>query len=127
MSDLPPAEQPTAEQPTPNRSGAWIGAVVLIGLGVVFLLQNFGLLRTGNWWALFILLGTAGAWASAWRIYQTNGRRVNGAVTGAFIGGLFPLAVALIFLFDLNWGTIWPVFLIIAGIAALTRSAGPTN
>jgi hypothetical protein len=131
MGDLPPVEQLTtnspADRPATNRNGAWIGAAVLIGLGVIFLLQNFGLFQIGNWWALFILLGTAGAWGSAWRIYQNNGRRVNGAVTGAFIGGLFPLAVTLIFLFGLDWGRIWPVFLIIAGIAALTRSSGPTN
>ena len=122
MNELPPSDQPTT-----NRNGAWVGAVVLIGLGVIFLLQNFGLFHIGNWWALFILLGTAGAWGSAWRIYQNNGRRVTPAVTGAFIGGLFPLAVALIFLFNLNWGTIWPIFLIIAGVAVLTRSFGSTN
>ncbi len=121
MNELPPTEQPT------NRNGAWVGAVVLIGLGVIFLLQNFGLFHIGNWWALFILLGTAGAWGSAWRIYQNNGHRITPAVTGAFIGGLFPLAVALIFLFNLNWGTIWPIFLIIAGVAVLTRSFGSTN
>ena len=122
MSELPPSEKSTA-----NRNEAWIGAVVLIGLGVVFLLQNFGLFRIGNWWALFILLGTAGAWGSAWRIYQNNGRRVTPAVTGAFIGGLFPLAVALIFLFNMNWGTIWPIFLIIAGVAVLSKSFGSNN
>ena len=122
MNELPPSDQPTT-----NRNGAWVGAVVLIGLGVIFLLQNFGLFHIGNWWALFILLGTAGAWGSAWRIYQNNGRRVTPAVTGAFIGGLFPLAVALIFLFNMNWGTIWPIFLIIAGVAVLTRSFGSTN
>jgi hypothetical protein len=122
MNELPPTDQPTT-----NRNGAWVGAVVLIGLGVIFLLQNFGLFHIGNWWALFILLGTAGAWGSAWRIYQNNGHRVTPAVTGAFIGGLFPLAVALIFLFNMNWGTIWPIFLIIAGVAVLTRSFGSTN
>jgi hypothetical protein len=122
MNELPPTDQPTT-----NRNGAWVGAVVLIGLGVIFLLQNFGLFHIGNWWALFILLGTAGAWGSAWRIYQNNGHHVTPAVTGAFIGGLFPLAVALIFLFNLNWGTIWPIFLIIAGVAVLSKSFGSNN
>ena len=122
MSELPPSEKPTT-----NHNEAWIGAVVLIGLGVVFLLQNFGLFHIGNWWALFILLGTAGAWGSAWRIYQNNGRRVTPAVTGAFIGGLCPLAVALVFLFNMNWGTIWPIFLIIAGVAVLSKSFGSNN
>lgn len=122
MSELPPA------QPADQRNtGAWVGAIVLIGLGVIFLLQNFGVFQIGNWWALFILLGTAGAWGSAWRIYQNNGRRITPAVTGAFIGGLFPLAVALIFLFNLNWGAMWPIFLIIAGVAVLARSFGASN
>jgi hypothetical protein len=122
MTDLPPSDRPAN-----TRSGAWIPAVVLIGLGIIFLLQNFGLMRFGNWWAFFILLGTAGAWGSAWRIYQNNGQRITPAVTGAFIGGLFPLFVALVFLFNLNWGAIWPVFLILAGIAVLARSFGQTN
>ncbi|MFN8598440.1 MAG: hypothetical protein U0559_19925, partial [Anaerolineae bacterium] len=68
-----------------------------------------------------------GAWGSAWRIYQNNGQRITPAVTGAFIGGLFPLAVALIFLFNMNWGVVWPIFLVIAGIAVLARSFGTTN
>ena len=123
MSELPPS------QPTVQRTGgAWVGAIVLIGLGVYFLLTNFHVLPfINNWWALFILLGTAGAWGSALRIYQNNGHRMTPAVTGTFIGGLFPLAVALIFLFNMNWGIVWPVFLVIAGIAVLARSFGAPN
>ncbi len=123
MSELPPS-QPTAQ----HNNGAWIGAIILIGLGVYFLLTNFGVVPyIHNWWALFILLATAGAWSSAWRIYSSNGHRITPAVTGAFIGGLFPLAVALIFLFNLNWGTMWPIFLIIAGVAVLARTFSTTN
>jgi len=113
-----PEKHPTAM----HRNGSWIGAIILIGLGAIFLLQNLGMFYIGNWWALFILLGTAGAWGSAWHIYQNNGQRITQAVTGALIGGLFPLAVALIFLFNLNWGVMWPIFLIIAGVAVLSRS-----
>ncbi len=125
MSELPPADRTTD-----RHSGNWIVALVLIAIGAIFLLQNLGIVNVffiHNWWALFILLGTAGAWGTAWRIYQNNGRRVNGQVTGAFIGGLFPLAVALIFLFNLNWGSIWPIFLIIAGLAVLARNFGQSN
>jgi hypothetical protein len=117
MSELPPSQSPSK-----NRNGAVIGGIILIGLGVIFLLQNYGLFYIGNWWALFILLGTAGAWGSAWHTYQNNGQRITRAVTGPFFGGIFPLAVALIFLFDLNWGTMWPIFLIIAGVSVLARS-----
>ena len=117
MSELPQSQTPSA-----SRNGAVIGGIVLIGLGLIFLLQNFGLFYVGNWWALFILLGTAGAWGSAWHIYQNNGQRITSAVADAFIGGIFPLAVALIFLFNLNWGAVWPVFLIIAGLSVIFRS-----
>jgi len=31
-------------------------------------------------------------------------------------GGAFPLLVALIFLFNMDWGRVWPLFLILAGV-----------
>ena len=40
------------------------------------------------------------------------------------VGGLFILAVALIFLLDLDWGDVWPIFIILAGLAALVTSGG---
>jgi hypothetical protein len=116
-----------AQPPSTNRNGSIIGGIILIGIGLIFLLQNFGFFYFGNWWALFILLGTAGAWGSAWNHYQNNGHRITSAVTGAFIGGIFPLAVALIFLFNLDWSTMWPVFLIIAGVSVLSRSFVSSN
>jgi hypothetical protein len=116
------SELPASQTSSTTRNGAVISGLVLIVLGVIFLLQNYGLFYISNWWALFILVGTAGAWGSAWRIYQNNGKRITPAVTGTFVGGLFPLAIALIFLFNLNWGTMWPVFLIIAGLSVMSRS-----
>jgi hypothetical protein len=53
-----------------------------------------------------------------WRIYQSNGR-LTSAARGPLIGGLTTLTVALVFLLGLDWGKIWPVFLIIAGVGAL--------
>jgi hypothetical protein len=122
MNDLTSSQQPSA-----NRNGSVVGGIILIGIGLIFLLQNFGFFYFGNWWALFILLGTAAAWGSAWNHYQNNGHRITPAVMGAFVGGIFPLAVALIFLFNLDWGTMWPVFLIIAGVSVLSRSLVSSN
>lgn len=108
---------------TANPNPAWIGGFILIVIGVVFLLGNLGIVGLGqNWWAWFILLGTFGAWYSAWTVYRHNGNRITRAVTGPFVGGLFPLLVAAIFLLDLDWGMVWPVFLILAGVAALANS-----
>jgi hypothetical protein len=116
MSDLLP------QPPSTSQAGPIIGGIILIGLGVIFLLQNIGWFYIGNWWALFILLGTAGAWGSALHTYQNNGQRLTQAVLGSFVGGLFPLAIALIFLFNLNWSTVWPIFLVLAGVSVLSKA-----
>ncbi len=121
------SEVTTSQPHAMNRSGAIIGGIFLIGLGVVFLLSNFGMIYIDNWWALFILIGTAGAWGNAWHLYRSNGQRITPPVTGAFVGGLFPLAVALIFLFDLSWDKMWPIFLILAGLAVLSRYFAASN
>jgi hypothetical protein len=98
---------------------AWIGGVVLILLGVIFLAQNLGGFYLGNWWALFILIPAAGAFGTAWNSYQNAGGQITAAVRGSLFGGLILTLVAGAFLFNLNWGLIWPIFIILAGIGAL--------
>jgi hypothetical protein len=44
------------------------------------------------------------------------------AISGPLVGGLAMLTVAAIFLFELQWSRVWPVFLILAGIGALLPS-----
>ena len=104
--------------------GAWIAAAILIAVGVVFLFQNMGYELPGNWWALFLLIPAIGAFATAWRSYERNGRRYTSAMNGSLIAGVVLLAIAAVFLFDLdvNWGLIWPVILIMLGVAALARA-----
>jgi hypothetical protein len=104
-------------------NGAWIGGVVLIALGVIFLAQNLGAPLPQNWWAVFILIPAIASFGSAWRTYQRNDRQVTGAVRGGIVGGciLTVLAAALFFGFD--WGKYWPVILILLGITALAGGA----
>ena len=97
---------------------AWIPGLILIGIGSYFLLTNFTDLRLDNWWALFILipaLGSLGKAASDWRSHG----RLTGEGRGALIGGLILSLVAAAFLFSLDWGLIWPFFLIFGGLGAL--------
>lgn len=103
---------------------AWIGGVVLILLGVVFLLQNFGGIRFDNWWALFILLPAVGSFATAWNIYRRTGQ-LNRPARGALIGGFVLLLITATFLFNLNWGLVFPVLLIVLGVALLLNSMLP--
>jgi hypothetical protein len=104
--------------------GGWIGGALLILLGVIFLLQNFGLTYPVNWWALFILIPALGAFGAAWNLYQQTGQ-LGAPARGALIGGALLTLVAAVFLFNLNWGLVIPVLLILAGIAMLVNLVLP--
>jgi hypothetical protein len=129
MNSETPAEQ-SANQPqiqTPNPPSIkppekpnefpWFG-IVLILLGFLFLAQQFGNFSFDNWWALFILIPAFSAFGSAYGIWRKAGRITFGAWT-TFYGGLFPLLVALIFLFDMDWGDYWPLFVMLGGFSLL--------
>ena len=125
MSENFPVEEPPRSVDTSARRtpGWWVGGLILIILGVVFLAQNLtGTFVFHNWWALFILLPGLAALANAWRRYQTDGRLTREARSSLF-GGVFLVILAAVFIFDLNWGAIWPVFLILFGISLLFNSA----
>ena len=49
MSDTRPVQ-------SASRYAAWIPGIALIGLGIVFLIQNYLGEEIHNWWALFILI-----------------------------------------------------------------------
>jgi hypothetical protein len=103
-----------------SRGGQLWFAVVLIALGVIFLVQNYTGVELGNWWALFILIPASGALAAAWAAWRAGMHPA--AVSGPLVGGLAMLTVAAIFLLELQWSRVWPVFLILAGIGALLPS-----
>lgn len=109
-----------SEKADTNRTSPLILGGILILIGVVFLAQNLTDFDLGNWnwWALFILIPALGSLANAWRVYQAQGQ-VTRAVRGPLVGGVVLLLVTTILLFDLDWGALWPVFLIILGIGAL--------
>jgi len=100
-----------------GNDSLWFG-IALIVLGAVFLLQRTGTVSLHNWWAIFILIPVFSAFASAVRMWQRDGMFHFG-VWSTFYGGIFPLAVALIFLFDLDWGVYWPIFVIIGGFGSM--------
>ncbi len=105
--------------------GGWMGGALLILLGLIFLLQNFGLVYPFNWWALFILLPALGAFGTAWNLYQQTGR-LNGPARGALVGGTLLTLVAVTFFFNLAWGVMVPALLILAGIAILVNMMLPS-
>ena len=102
-------------------SDNWIVGAVLIVLGGLFLLSNFlpGTFVT-NWWAVFILIPALYSLNRARRSYSEHGRLTSRG-RSSLIGGLLILTVALIFLLGLDWGVVWPVFIIIVGLGILLQ------
>ena len=125
MSDnLPANERPasTPDSTAPRMGGAAWGGLALVGVGIVLLLRQTGLLNFDfNWWALFILVPAFAIYYQAWNLYRQTeqfGRRVRSML----VGGSMMAMVAIMFLFDLSWGTFWPIFLIGGGLMALANS-----
>jgi len=105
----------------PRHSTNWIGGVVLIAIGAILLLQNFDLFHMRNWWALFLLIPIFGSLNSALTLYRRDGRFTR-AVSGPLMGALVLTCIAAAFLFGINWGLVWPVFLIVGGLSILLPS-----
>ena len=103
-----------------SRNDKWVGGVILIGIGLVFLLGNVTSFAFHNWWALFILIPGVASLVNSYQSYHEDGRFSERA-RGPFIGGLILIFIASIFIFNLNWGAVWPVFLIIGGFGALLK------
>ena len=89
---LKDAEQAETERHDgPNM--AWIPGLVLIGIGLVFLLNNFTDFELHNWWALFILIPAFASLGNFWRAYRSAGRLGNDA-RGSLIGAMILFFVA---------------------------------
>lgn len=106
-----------------DKNGNIAGGLMLIGIGAVFLAMQFGSIQLDNWWALFILIPVIAGWGSALQQVRAAGGVTNGAIR-TFMGALFPLFIALIFLLEWDWGRVWPGFIILAGLNALASGWG---
>ena len=94
------------------------GAILLIGLGVVFLLVQAGAFDlTGNWWAIFIFFPAAMMLYNAYVEYQREGV-VSDEVRKNIGGGVFVGTVAIVAATG-EWGKLWPLLLIVLGVLML--------
>lgn len=109
MSDATPATPST-------RYGTWIPGIVLIGLGVIFLVQNYLGQEIHNWWALFLLIPV---FFTLERAYANRQAGRTAEAIGQLTGGLVLVALIVIFLLDLPLRQLWPIFLIIGGVSLL--------
>lgn len=92
----------------------WFVGVLLIALGVIFLLENFGFVFSENWWALFIYIGAAAVFANMVREWRSAGW-FDSRAAGSLTFGLVLTTVATIFILNLMWDTYWPLILVAVG------------
>jgi len=109
--------------PDKRKDSGMISGLIMIAIGVIFLVAQYSGFYFYNWWALFILIPVFAAWNRAFNIFREVGEITEEAIQ-VVTGSLFPLFVALIFLFNMDWGRVWPVFIILAGLSALARGWG---
>lgn len=123
MSESFPAPESPHPKSTPPVYTPIIIGVVLVLAGGYLLLTNLGLVPAGlvlhNWWALFLLIPAFSSLYNAWLDFKANGTFTPAGRRPLF-GGIVLLVITGVFLFDVDWGILWPVLLILAGLAALT-------
>ncbi len=107
-----------------GRHTGWFAGVVLILLGLLFLLEQLNVPFLFNWWALFILIPAFWAFMRAWDLYQ-QGKQFTRRVTSSLVLGLLLTAMTVVFLLNVGGGFIWPVLLILGGLALLTTALVP--
>jgi hypothetical protein len=101
-----------------NRASRVIGGLILLSLGVLFLLQNFGVVQAGrvwDYWPMFLV------WAGLARLFAP--RRAHHFAAGAvmLLLGVFLQLEELGFLW-IRARDFWPALLVAAGLALVAES-----
>ncbi len=72
-----------------------------------------------NWWALLLLVPLIFLGARIRDLRTKAGGGIPPEARGPLTGFLSIALVMLIFLFDLDWGDVWPLFIILVGVSFL--------
>ena len=112
------------ENNTNRASSQVVLGLLVVGMGVLFLLDNLDILNfrhaIGFWPLVFIVGGCAALFGNSAR----SGR------SGNYMGGVL-IAIGLLMIvsrmgyFYISWGTLWPLVMIALGGLVLYRSLGP--
>lgn len=112
----------------PAQAGVAMGGVWLIGLGIIFLIQQLLDIPWSRAWPLFlILVGIALAirWALGW------GPRSMGAPLGGLLGPVILIGLGVVFLlqfsglWDISFSQLWPIALVVIGVLLLLGAVVP--
>ena len=104
--------------------GALIAAVILIGVGVIFFLQNRGFAIPSNLWSLVLLIPAGFALSGLWRRYRASGGRFERGMASPLITAVILIGLTIVFLFDIDvpWGVFLPILLVVAGFSILLQA-----
>jgi hypothetical protein len=103
-------------------------AVALILIGGIFLAVNLGVLSWGgNWWALFLLIPILFFVIKLAEIRKRGEKVMTREHTGPVLGLIFMSLSMCVFLFNLDWGDMWPVFMIALGVGFLLTHRQPSS
>jgi Domain of unknown function (DUF5668) len=123
--------QPAEATEAPGHARIPTAAVVLIGLGVLFLLQTAGVFEFGwdRLWPFFLIglgfwmFAVRWGWVGSRRLYHRIGRRHS------FVGPVVLVTVGVLSLLEdmhgPRWHRTWPVLLLAIGITKLLESKTP--
>jgi hypothetical protein len=117
----------TWDETRPRRSGHVIAGVVLIGLGLLFVLDRAGMLEAGSlgqYWPFILIVLGLGKLSEAGGAAADRQAQLRSAAWLLFLGGLFLLHEFTL----LTLRRTWPLFLVAAGLGmiwnAMARPAG---
>ena len=113
--------QSGVQQVKQSRRLSWsdLGGVTLLFVGFMFVAINLlGVGRLENWWGLFILLpGLLFVGAGLRQAQLTSNGRIPIMARFSMGVGLVIMTVAFLFLLNLNWGSWWPLMIVMPGAA----------
>jgi hypothetical protein len=103
-----------------SRRLSWpdLGGATLLFVGLMFVAINLlGAGRLENWWGFFILLPGLLFLGMGWQAQLAGNGRFPFIARFSMGVGMVVTTVAVMFLLDLNWGTWWPLMIIVPGVA----------
>jgi len=96
------------------RSSGILGGLILLALGILLFLANQGVIGWDIWWQYFLVgLGAAFLIDCAVRYFQDH----QSFLRGRLIAGIILIGIGVVFLAGVT--TLWPVIIIVVGLAVL--------
>ena len=101
-----------------SRFASLLPGFFLILLGLYFLARNITGFYLDNWWALFILIPAVNNFSNAMSAMRRDGN-LSRSARGYFFRSLIFVLLVAAFLLSIEFGLIWPIFIILAGLGVL--------